>query len=879
MANPPSGRRAKKADRAKAPVPSEAAPQDVPVQTSQDEGPGPKARVVVHLAARLPPEAPGRIVAALMGLGVRYAVFTSTGAALASALQGASLHVGVYDREGLPQGLASWGLAGKLGVRRLGLLHGEGADALAPMLADGLRPDPQVELVKDAEDVVPRIAEALGQPTPPAAGSAPGASAPTATATLRMLADAPIADEEEDRLGYAKYAEALAGLIHHPETRGPLTLAINAPWGAGKSSLAALVRQKLKQNAHAHGRRPHVVHEFNAWMHDDRDRLEPSFLASVARAAHRARPWWRRWVNPLPLALRPPEERRRVVVAYTALLSLALAALLVPLVPVVAGPLAALAPKGTEGLVKLVLDLGWLPRYVLLVPFVALGLVALANSTATSLAAFVKDAKTDGAASMARVRRQLGDLVAEATRGGRKLVILVDDLERCRPPRPVDLLETINQFLTHKDVVVVVMADMATVAASAEIKYASVASLQRTAGAPAGSLDYGRKYLQKMVQVQFDLPVEPEARLPTKLPGRDEGPPEKGFRERLVAGLVAVAMPEPLRARTDGAPSARLAIVDALLLPFRRVVRWGAALAYHRSPAAALTRFPSPSGPVLAALRFFASIHVLSLYSVFLLGFNPFIEVFDTGQFNWTFFLLTGTGVALSTLAAGGLLAFAAALSHRVALSRQVRRFQARLDEAREKGVEAVQAAAAGSGDDLPKDLRDAIVRVNVQTALLDDEALLEEASREVLKHFPPLPRNQKRLQNRFRLLLFLAQQRNVYGGPEKLAPVHVAKWAVLQERCPEVATAVFLRPSLAGELEAAADLGQPALQALLLREGLAHAPTGGLLEFLKDPPRLKDVMPRLAGLRAHKDPEQDAAKGPNGSGAASASAPPPAAL
>ena len=55
--------------------------------------------------------------------------------------------------------------------------------------------------------------------------------------SLRMLADTAIENDSEDLLGFRPYADGLAGLIDNRETTTPLTLGINAPWGAGKTTL------------------------------------------------------------------------------------------------------------------------------------------------------------------------------------------------------------------------------------------------------------------------------------------------------------------------------------------------------------------------------------------------------------------------------------------------------------------------------------------------------------------------------------------------------------------------------------------------------------------------------------------------------------------
>ena len=53
--------------------------------------------------------------------------------------------------------------------------------------------------------------------------------------SIELVSDLPILESVEDRLGYGAYAEALAELIDSPGVATPLTLSLDAPWGAGKT--------------------------------------------------------------------------------------------------------------------------------------------------------------------------------------------------------------------------------------------------------------------------------------------------------------------------------------------------------------------------------------------------------------------------------------------------------------------------------------------------------------------------------------------------------------------------------------------------------------------------------------------------------------------
>ena len=76
---------------------------------------------------------------------------------------------------------------------------------------------------------------------------------------------------------------------------------------------------------------------------------------------------------------------------------------------------------------------------------------------------------------------------------------------------PFDVLEVVNQLLNHERIVVVVLGDMSAIAACAAIKYKDYLTKRDRQSLSPGDLrgggTYGRDYLQKIIQLQFDLPM------------------------------------------------------------------------------------------------------------------------------------------------------------------------------------------------------------------------------------------------------------------------------------------------------------------------------------------------------------------------------------
>lgn len=79
---------------------------------------------------------------------------------------------------------------------------------------------------------------------------------------ITVLADEPYVSQEHDYLNFTPYAQALAFLIDSKDTATPLVMAISAPWGAGKTTLAQLVQEQLRSTGDWD--EPHIICRFNA---------------------------------------------------------------------------------------------------------------------------------------------------------------------------------------------------------------------------------------------------------------------------------------------------------------------------------------------------------------------------------------------------------------------------------------------------------------------------------------------------------------------------------------------------------------------------------------------------------------------------------------
>lgn len=84
-----------------------------------------------------------------------------------------------------------------------------------------------------------------------------------------------------DALGRRSFAVRVTEVLGRVSPEAGLVLSIEGAWGCGKTSLLAMVEDLLSSGKE--GQRPVIVH-FNPWLVGDRDALLRQFLASIAKA-------------------------------------------------------------------------------------------------------------------------------------------------------------------------------------------------------------------------------------------------------------------------------------------------------------------------------------------------------------------------------------------------------------------------------------------------------------------------------------------------------------------------------------------------------------------------------------------------------------------
>ena len=314
-------------------------------------------------------------------------------------------------------------------------------------------------------------------------------------------ADSPVERVRNDALGYGPLVSRLARFIQNPRTTPPLVMAVQAPWGMGKSSVMSMLRSELRKKRSA------TCVWFNAWHHQKEDELLAYLMDAIQRQV--APSWFsavglRFRFNLLRVRLFSSPERFLLTVAAMACV-----------------PMAVAFGSGWDGWEKV----PWLAGGGLLT-------INLLRSFSADPQKLLKDASRS-------FWKSAVDLVALPTLQGRtdvrfqfmqelsevaaallpqRLVIFLDDLDRCRPEQVVDILEAINFLSSAAPCFIIVGADYRKVETLAGQHFETVAfqEAQNVAQdvAPNGAgpntvvarMDYARNYMLKIVNMRLDLP-------------------------------------------------------------------------------------------------------------------------------------------------------------------------------------------------------------------------------------------------------------------------------------------------------------------------------------------------------------------------------------
>ncbi|RDV13345.1 hypothetical protein DXT99_20215 [Pontibacter diazotrophicus] len=269
-----------------------------------------------------------------------------------------------------------------------------------------------------------------------------------------------------DLLGHQRVAQTIVEIMREEELR-PLTVGIHGSWGAGKTSILSLIETELKSDTQT------LCFTFNGWLYQGYEDTKSALMEAVVHELLKSRS-----TNDKMLDLGKSILRRINWLK----------------VAKVGGGLAMTAALG-------------LPATAL---FGVPGLMAGARSlfskkdeTSPSVNVevqveedpWLKPEEATVPAQIEAFRKELQQLIKEST--VERLVVLVDDLDRCLPTAVIDILEAVKLFLFIEGTVFVIAADEQMIEYAVRRHFPDL---------PVSQADYTKHYLEKLIQVPIRVP-------------------------------------------------------------------------------------------------------------------------------------------------------------------------------------------------------------------------------------------------------------------------------------------------------------------------------------------------------------------------------------
>ena len=292
-----------------------------------------------------------------------------------------------------------------------------------------------------------------------------------------------------DQLNFSDYAQAFAEIIASEDTEPPLTIGIYGSWGIGKSSLLEMIAGEF-ENPEAGSTPVHVV-EFNAWEYNSSEKIWPALVRRVMEEMERRAQWtqWARFWDTVKRNLGREWRRRRAPLAVAVLAVLAVAVVAAVQLELSSELiLAALAALGISGAAKVISDVA-------------------TNPVSKWVGTLVeRDEYGEELPYMREIRADLRFLAEEMRGDGEqpRILVTIDDLDRCEPEKAVEVLQAVNQLLDFDAFVVCLGIDARVITAAVEAHYDQ---LLGEAGAS------GYEYLDKIVQIPFRIPTPTPAEI------------------------------------------------------------------------------------------------------------------------------------------------------------------------------------------------------------------------------------------------------------------------------------------------------------------------------------------------------------------------------
>lgn len=280
-------------------------------------------------------------------------------------------------------------------------------------------------------------------------------------------------ETSEDLLGFRVHADLLIDVIND-DTVLPVTIGVFGDWGSGKSSILKIVKESM-----ANAGDDVLVLYFNGWVFEGYDDAKAALLESIIKGFDENKKISAKVKNQTKKLLKSVDWMRVVGFGFKNIVIPAAGVYLtggISLLPQLAQGLSSINGKELADKIK-------------------------SGSTEDLLKSFLKDLPEEDSMIVRTFRDNFDELIEESKI--KKLVVIIDDLDRCTPDRIIENLEAIKLFLNVDKTAFIIGADPRIVRHAIEYRFKPRVD---NPGSESSNDRIVDDYLEKLIQIPYNLP-------------------------------------------------------------------------------------------------------------------------------------------------------------------------------------------------------------------------------------------------------------------------------------------------------------------------------------------------------------------------------------
>ena len=271
-----------------------------------------------------------------------------------------------------------------------------------------------------------------------------------------------------DMLNNRAIAKTVVGLIEECDER-PISIGVHGDWGAGKSSVLAMIEEEFAGNDDGF-----ECIRFNGWKHQGFEDSKIALMSAILSEL----------IEKRKLSEKCKDTIKKLWKNINWLS-----------VVKAAGGVALSAATGMPPINLIMSILGGLKETISDKDKV--------NVAVDSIGQYLSDARVFEDISLAKefteFQKSFEELLAESRI--KKLVVLIDDLDRCLPRVTIETLEAVRLFLFSKSTAFVIAADEEMIEYAVRNHFPDFSEKELKTG-----YEYSQRYLEKLIQVPFRIP-------------------------------------------------------------------------------------------------------------------------------------------------------------------------------------------------------------------------------------------------------------------------------------------------------------------------------------------------------------------------------------